>query len=51
VERKQIDQSQCVFIDGGGGVCVKPPAEFQVIVLVAANGDVGVAEIDGKDHG
>ena len=25
--------------------------EFQVVVLVAANGDVGVAEIDGKYHG
>ena len=51
VERKQIDQPQRVFIDGGGGVCVEPSAEYQVIVLVAANGDVGVAEIDGKDHG
>jgi len=51
VERKQIQQPQAVFIDGGGGVGVEPSAEFQVVVLVAANGDVGVAEIDGKYHG
>ena len=51
VERKQIQQPQAVFIDGGGGVGVEPSAEFQVVVLVAANGDVGVAKIDGKYHG
>ena len=51
VERKQIQQPQAVFIDGGGGAGVEPSAEFQVVVLVAANGDVGVAEIDGKYHG
>ena len=51
VERKQIQQPQAVFIDGGGGIGVEPSAEFQVVVLVAANGDVGVAEIDSKYHG
>ena len=51
LERKQIQQPQAVFIDGGSGVGVEPSAEFQVVVLVATNGDVGVAEIDGKYHG
>ena len=35
----------------GGGVGVQPPAKDQGILLVAAHSNVGVADIDGEDHG
>ena len=50
VER-MVERGSAEYLVIGGGIGVEPSAEFQIVVLVAANGDVGVAEIDGKYHG
>ena len=51
VQRKQADQPDGVFVDGGSRVGVELPAEAERILLVPTNGNVGVADVDGKDHG
>ena len=50
VQRKQIDQSDGVFVDGGGRVRMQPTAEPECVVVVAAHSDMGVADVDGEDH-
>ena len=50
VQRKQIDQPDGVFVDGGGRVRMQPTAEPECVVVVAAHSDMGVADVDGEDH-
>ena len=50
MQRKQIDQPDGVFVDGGGRVRMQPTAEPECVVVVAAHSDMGVADVDGEDH-
>ena len=50
MQAEQIYQTDGIFVRCGGGVGVQPPAEDQCIVFVAAHSDVGVADVDGKNH-
>lgn len=50
VQREQIHQTDGVFVHRCGGIRVQPSTKTQSILLVAAHGDVGVANVDGEYH-
>ena len=50
VQREQIHQADGVFIHRCSGIRVQPSTKTQSILLVAAHGDVGVANVDGEYH-
>lgn len=51
IKGEQIHQPDGVFICGAGNVGVKPPAEFQTVLFISANRDMGVANVDGQIMG
>ena len=51
IKGEQIHQPDGVFICGAGNVGVEPPAEFQAVLFISANRDMGVANVDGQNHG